>query len=127
MYRVGILETTLSGEPTIAWSPKIYIKYTDQVQIKIKIIQILYFGNGQIQIQIRASLYFKYKYKYVFDPIPATGYFRALTHIQGCLSASTALMRLLGFTVNIQLMRFFASDVTVSHSGDGYCDRRDSH
>lgn len=42
------------------------------------------------------------------------------TQIHGCLSASVALIRLAGFTVNIELMRFFASAVTVSHSGDGY-------
>jgi len=29
-------------------------------------------------------------------------------------------MRLFGFAVNMQLIKFFASGVTVSHSGDGY-------
>lgn len=45
-----------------------------------------------------------------------------LTHIHGCLSASDAVTRLAGFTVNIWLIKFFASGVTVSHSGDGYCE-----
>ena len=31
-----------------------------------------------------------------------------------------ALMRLFGFAVSMQLIKFFASEVTVSHSGDGY-------
>lgn len=43
-----------------------------------------------------------------------------LTDIQGCLSASCAVIRLCGFTVNIWLIKFLASDVTVSHSGYGY-------
>lgn len=42
------------------------------------------------------------------------------TQIHGCLRASLAVILLLGFTVSIWLMRFFASGVTVSHSGDGY-------
>lgn len=46
-----------------------------------------------------------------------------LTHIHGCLRASDAVTRLAGFTVNIWLIRFFASGVTVSHSGDGYYER----
>ncbi len=40
--------------------------------------------------------------------------------IHGCLSASAAVIRFAGFTVSIELIRFFASGVTVSHSGDGY-------
>ena len=44
-----------------------------------------------------------------------------LTHIQGCLRASVAVILLAGLTVNILLIRFLASGVTVSHSGDGYC------
>ena len=43
------------------------------------------------------------------------------TQIHGCLRASFAVILLLGFTVSIWLMRFFASGVTVSHSGVGYC------
>ena len=43
-----------------------------------------------------------------------------LTLIHGCLSACVAVIRLEGLTVNIQLMRFLASAVTESHSGDGY-------
>ena len=39
------------------------------------------------------------------------------------MSASCAVMRFEGLTVNILLMRFFASGVTVSHSGEGYCNR----
>ena len=44
----------------------------------------------------------------------------AHTLIHGCLSAWAAVIRLAGLTVNILLMRFLASVVTVSHSGDGY-------
>lgn len=47
---------------------------------------------------------------------------KRLTQIQGCLSASCAVIRLDGFTVNMLFMRFFASGVTVSHSGEGYCE-----
>lgn len=43
-----------------------------------------------------------------------------LTQIHGCLRASEAVIRLAGFTDNIWLIRFLASGVTVSHSGDGY-------
>lgn len=46
---------------------------------------------------------------------------RSRWQIQGCFSASSAVIRLAGFTVSIELIRFFASGVTVSHSGDGYC------
>ena len=42
------------------------------------------------------------------------------TQIHGCFRASAAVMRLAGLTVNIELMRFLASGVTVSHSGEGY-------
>ena len=49
-----------------------------------------------------------------------------VTHIHGCLRASAAVMRLAGLTVSMWLMRFLASGVTVSHSGDGYCVRRQS-
>ena len=42
------------------------------------------------------------------------------TQIQGCFSASDAVILLAGLTVSILFMRFFASGVTVSHSGDGY-------
>lgn len=44
---------------------------------------------------------------------------RQLTQTHGCFSASCAVMRLAGLMVNIWLMRFLASGVTVSHSGDG--------
>ena len=47
-----------------------------------------------------------------------------LTHIHGCLSASCAVIRLAGFTVSILLIRFLASGVTVSHSGEGYCQQQ---
>lgn len=43
-----------------------------------------------------------------------------LTQIHGCLRASAAVILLPGLTVNIWFMRFFASGVTVSHSGLGY-------
>lgn len=42
-----------------------------------------------------------------------------LTQIHGCFNASEAVMRLYGFTVNIWLIKFLASGVTVSHSGEG--------
>lgn len=42
-----------------------------------------------------------------------------LTEIQGCLSASAAVMRLAGLMVSILLIRSLASGVTVSHSGEG--------
>lgn len=45
----------------------------------------------------------------------------ALTQTHGCLRASWAVMRLAGLMVSIWLMRFFASGVTVSHSGEGNC------
>lgn len=44
-----------------------------------------------------------------------------LTQTHGCLRASWAVMRLAGLMVSIWLMRFFASGVTVSHSGEGNC------
>lgn len=46
------------------------------------------------------------------------------TQIQGCLRASAAVMRLLGLMVSILLIRSLASGVTVSHSGDGNCQKR---
>ena len=48
--------------------------------------------------------------------------FWILTQIQGCLSASSERILFEGLTVNIWLMRFLASGVTVSHSGEGYCE-----
>ena len=42
-----------------------------------------------------------------------------LTPIQGLLSASAAVILLLGSGVSICLIRLFTSLVTVSHSGDG--------
>lgn len=44
---------------------------------------------------------------------------QGLTQTHGCFSASWAVMRLAGLMVSIWLMRFLASGVTVSHSGDG--------
>lgn len=44
-----------------------------------------------------------------------------LTEIQGCLSASAAVILLAGLMVSILLMRSLASGVTVSHSGEGNC------
>lgn len=44
---------------------------------------------------------------------------KTLTQIQGCLRACSAVILLAGLMVNIWLIRFFASGVTVSHSGDG--------
>ena len=41
--------------------------------------------------------------------------------IHGCFSAPAAVILFAGFTVSIESIRFFASGVTVSHSGVGYC------
>jgi len=49
---------------------------------------------------------------------------RSLWQIQGCLRACSAVILRPGGTVSIELIRFFASGVTVSHSGDGYCIMR---
>ena len=46
------------------------------------------------------------------------------TQIHGCFKASEARIRLAGFTVNILLIKFLASDVTVSHSGEGYYNNK---
>lgn len=51
---------------------------------------------------------------------------RSRWHIQGCFKASVAVIRLAGFTVNIELIKFLASGVTVSHSGDGYYNGKKS-
>jgi hypothetical protein len=40
--------------------------------------------------------------------------------IHGCFRASAEVIRLAGLTVSIELIKFLASAVTVSHSGDGY-------
>ena len=50
---------------------------------------------------------------------------RSRWQIHGCFSASAAVMRFAGFTVSIELIRFFASGVTVSHSGEGYWGERE--
>ena len=50
-----------------------------------------------------------------------------LTLIHGCLSACAAVIRRAGLTVNMLFMRFFASVVTVSHSGDGYYTHRHTY
>lgn len=42
-----------------------------------------------------------------------------LTQTHGCFRASWAVILLAGLMVNIWLMRFLASGVTVSHSGEG--------
>lgn len=42
-----------------------------------------------------------------------------LTQTHGCLSASWAVILLAGLIVSIWLIRFLASGVTVSHSGEG--------
>ena len=47
-----------------------------------------------------------------------------ITQIQGCFKASLALIRFAGLTVNMRLIRFLASAVTVSHSGEGYYEKR---
>lgn len=47
---------------------------------------------------------------------------RPLTQTQGCLSAWSAVILLAGLIVNIWLIRFLASGVTVSHSGEGNCE-----
>ena len=44
---------------------------------------------------------------------------QTLTQIQGCLRAPSAVILLAGLMVSIWLMRFLASGVTVSHSGEG--------
>lgn len=44
---------------------------------------------------------------------------RALTQTHGCLRASWAVILFAGLIVSIWLIRFFASGVTVSHSGEG--------
>ena len=46
---------------------------------------------------------------------------RSRWQIHGCFSAPAAVILFAGFTVSIESIRFFASGVTVSHSGDGYC------
>lgn len=43
----------------------------------------------------------------------------ALTQTHGCFRASWAVILLAGLIVSIWLIRFLASGVTVSHSGDG--------
>ena len=45
---------------------------------------------------------------------------RSRWQIQGCFNASAAVIRFAGLTVSIELIKFFASGVTVSHSGEGY-------
>lgn len=50
-----------------------------------------------------------------------------LTEIQGCFSASAAVIRLDGLMVSILLMRSLASGVTVSHSGEGNCEEEQRH
>lgn len=46
---------------------------------------------------------------------------RQLTQTHGCLRACSAVILLAGLMVSIWLMRFLASGVTVSHSGEGNC------
>lgn len=47
-----------------------------------------------------------------------------LTQIHGCFKASAAVILLFGFTVSIWFIRFLASGVTVSHSGEGYLKKK---
>lgn len=49
---------------------------------------------------------------------------RSRWQIHGCFNASPAVILLAGLTVSIELIKFFASGVTVSHSGDGYCESK---
>lgn len=46
-------------------------------------------------------------------------WWKLLTQIHGCFSASDAVIRFAGLMVSILLIRSFASGVTVSHSGEG--------
>lgn len=57
-----------------------------------------------------------------FFPSWRSGQGGALTQTQGCLSAWSAVILLAGLIVNIWLIRFLASGVTVSHSGEGNCE-----
>lgn len=59
---------------------------------------------------------------FFFSPSWRSGQGGALTQTQGCLSAWSAVILLAGLIVNIWLIRFLASGVTVSHSGEGNCE-----
>ena len=50
-----------------------------------------------------------------------------LTETHGCLRASWAVILLAGLIVNIWLIRFLASGVTESHSGDGNYTHTHTH
>ena len=61
----------------------------------------------------------------VCSPSCPAGFGGVLTQTHGCLRASCAVILLAGLMVSIWLIRFLASGVTVSHSGDGnYRDRQ---
>lgn len=53
------------------------------------------------------------------QPLARGAAVETLTQTQGCLRACSAVILLAGLMVNIWLIRFLASGVTVSHSGDG--------
>lgn len=55
----------------------------------------------------------------IFSIVPSWVVEWTLTQTQGCLRACSAVILLAGLIVNIWLIRFFASGVTVSHSGEG--------
>lgn len=54
-----------------------------------------------------------------FQSLARRAVVETLTQTQGCLRACSAVILLAGLMVNIWLIRFLASGVTVSHSGDG--------
>lgn len=90
--------------------------------LKILFKQVFY------QLYARIKIHEKYKLAHETDTtnesinlkIKMKTQKRVLTHIHGCLRASAAPIRFAGLTVNILLIRFLASGVTVSHSGEGY-------
>lgn len=51
-------------------------------------------------------------------------YIKQHTTIQGCFKASAAVILLLWSTVSILLIRSLASSVTLSHSGEGNCEKK---
>ncbi len=53
------------------------------------------------------------------DIMKNSGGLSPLTQTHGCLSAWSDVILFAGLIVNIWLMRFLASGVTVSHSGEG--------
>lgn len=55
------------------------------------------------------------------------GCLETLTQTHGCLRASWAVILLAGLMVSIWLIRFLASGVTVSHSGEGNWSDQQNH